>query len=65
MTARLSFALALVLIGAAGAVAQLGPVANSDASIEAASSIPPNCTLNPWTHKFVCHKWPKGTKSRA
>lgn len=21
--------------------------------------IPPNCTINPWTGKWTCHKWPK------
>jgi len=21
--------------------------------------IPPNCTVNPWTGKWTCHKWPK------
>jgi len=37
------------------------------ATIEARdnTTIPPNCTLNPWTHKYVCHKWPKGTVSKA
>lgn len=23
--------------------------------------IPPNCTLNPFTHKMVCHIWPTCT----
>jgi hypothetical protein len=21
-------------------------------------SIPPNCTMDPWTGKYTCHKWP-------
>lgn len=24
--------------------------------------IPPNCTINPWTGKWTCHKWPKQPK---
>lgn len=24
--------------------------------------IPPNCTINPWTGKWTCHKWPKEPK---
>lgn len=24
-------------------------------------TIPPNCTLDPWTHKLVCHIWPTCT----
>ncbi|MBN9311390.1 MAG: hypothetical protein J0I99_13665 [Devosia sp.] len=24
-------------------------------------SIPPNCTLDPFTHKLVCHIWPTCT----
>ena len=29
------------------------------ALIFARSSIPPNCTLNPWTGKMTCHDIPK------
>ncbi len=24
-----------------------------------ADGIPPNCLLDPWTHKYVCVKWPE------
>lgn len=64
MTALAHIAVVLTLAGAA----QAAPLADAmGATIEAknATSIPPNCTLNPWTHKYVCHKWPKGTTTRA
>ncbi len=25
------------------------------------SSVPPNCTLDPWTGRLICHIWPKCT----
>ena len=64
--ARISYALVLILAGAAGAGAHPGEAGRTD-SIQALAdtSIPPNCTLNPWTHKYTCHKWPKRTTSRA
>lgn len=44
-------------------------IAEDNAALAAASQekpplgpdgiIPPNCTINPWTGKWTCHKWPK------
>jgi hypothetical protein len=57
--------LALAVSGTTAGAAS--PAAVPGATIEARdnTTIPPNCTLNPWTHKYVCHKWPKGTVSKA
>jgi hypothetical protein len=54
--------LTIVLAGATGAAAFPAEAPSSATIAEARTSIPPNCTLNPWTHKYVCHKWPKPKK---
>ena len=44
---------ALAAFGVLAASAQTLPVR--------ADSIPPNCTLDPFTHTMHCHKWPSCT----
>lgn len=48
-----------------------GPAADHDlepqdglprAETAKAKPIPPNCTINPWTGKWTCHKWPDTVK---
>ncbi len=46
--------LSTVLVAALGA-------APAFAERNTSESIPPNCTLDPWTHKLVCHIWPTCT----
>ena len=61
-------AAALILVFASAAVSAAAPAAESvlgGTAVAATDSIPPNCTLNPWTHKYVCHKWPKPKKYSA
>ena len=65
MYARIAAALIFVAAGAAANAAEPAGLPSADSAVQARDSIPPNCTLNPWTHKYVCHKWPKGTVSKA
>jgi|KBSMisStandDraft_5_1062788.scaffolds.fasta_scaffold92880_5 hypothetical protein len=37
---------------------RLGALGNAEFRV-ARSSIPPNCTMNPWTGKMTCHSIPK------
>jgi len=44
------------------AVAVIGLLTASAQTLPArADSIPPNCTLDPFTHTMHCHKWPSCT----
>ena len=44
------------------AVAVFGVLAASAQTLPVrADSIPPNCTLDPFTHTMHCHKWPSCT----
>jgi hypothetical protein len=57
---RIATVLTLVLGATAAHAAQhVDLPLQPELSVLEASAIPPNCTLNPWTHKYVCHKWPK------
>jgi hypothetical protein len=55
---RIAAALALIVSAASAHAISTGEAPQAPSIVEA-GSIPPNCTLNPWTHKYVCHKWPK------
>jgi hypothetical protein len=51
---RLAFALAVLVSLPSGAVlAAVPPLQNE--------TIPPNCTMDPWTGKLTCHIWPTCT----
>lgn len=60
---RIAAALLLVVSAAAAHAAEIGPTPTESSVREAASSIPPNCVMDPWTHKYVCFKWPKKKKA--
>lgn len=59
--------LAIVLVGMAAfstsAVADMRPAVGMAQPVAAAnqSTIPPNCTLDPWTGRLTCHIWPTCT----
>lgn len=59
---RIAAAFALIVSAASAQAHTAAETRLSLSLLEARSSIPPNCTLDPWTHKYVCHKWPKKKK---
>jgi hypothetical protein len=52
---RIALPLLIIVALAAGSPAMARPAQNN------AESIPPNCTLDPWTGKMTCHIWPTCT----
>ncbi|MCC6736272.1 MAG: hypothetical protein IT534_09105 [Bauldia sp.] len=53
---RLAISLAVLASLSAGAA-----FAEAPSPTVLAESIPPNCTLDPWTGKLTCHIWPTCT----
>lgn len=53
---RLALSLAVFASLSAGTALAQAPVVLTEQS-----SIPPNCTLDPWTGRLTCHIWPTCT----
>ncbi len=59
----------LVVMALAAGISSVAKSMAAEASVPASSitvadGIPPNCLLDPWTHKLVCVTWPTQTTVR-